>query len=291
MSAVEAPVEVLVLPDAPANRLYFRSLPAVIHRRGLKLALLGVAGPSAAALEVLRLAAEIGLRAMESAVSPLGAEKGVLRLCRQAGAVVPAEPIPFALAPVPADVPAAIREIVAEVREGGGAAGVLRAPLGSPRAVCRRCRHVSRSHSEVTRQCLVDGCECAGFMSLAARVPKVADPSAVRYADFYSRGILDAARSETWVLSPADSRSIGATIGPALAAHARDSSGAPIVGELLLTWLWDAARLFRRETADRADFWGGWSPRHFVRWLNTRSSAPKGTAQPAPGRTFGKGAR
>lgn len=222
--------------------IVFREVPPATHTRALHLAAEGVGGPRAEGADVLRLASEVGLLALEAVVSGTAA-KGVVRLCREAGAHLRAE-----LGEIPEDAPEAVRGVAAELLREGVPAGLLAPPKGS------------------------------------------ADSAEVRYAEAYTLGIQEGEPGATWTLSAADSRAIGSTLGPALRAHAIER-GIAIRGDALITWIRRTVAEFRRTTAHEGQYWSGWTPRAFARWLNQRSSASRSTAQPAARRPFGKEAR
>lgn len=115
--------------------LQFRPpVPPETMRRGNLLAAHGVAGPAGQALDVLRLALEVGLSALEGATGADPAP-GLVRLARKAGAKLGGSEEPQPLRPVPEDAPPAVRALVADVAANGGKAGLLElSPSPKPRA-------------------------------------------------------------------------------------------------------------------------------------------------------------
>src|SRR5271166_2116742 len=95
------------------------------------------------------------------------------------------------------------------------------------------------------------------------------------YREAYERGIRRAAPGATFAVVG----KIGGALGPALRAHALDAERRPLTGEPLLAWIEAEAHAFRLATAERAQYWGGWSVYFFARWLNERAAGPAKTAR------------
>lgn len=91
-----------------------------------------------------------------------------------------------------------------------------------------------------------------------------------KYRDAYERGIRRAAPRVPFAVSG----KVGGILGPALRAHAVDGSGEPLTGEAVIAWIEREAEAFRNATADRGQFFAGWSPFGFTRWLNERAGEP-----------------
>ena len=95
------------------------------------------------------------------------------------------------------------------------------------------------------------------------RRPKPAVTAEQAYRAASDAGIREAAPGKPFALPPGK---IGSILGPAMAAHAPGLRGDP-----LLAWLRQKASLYRKATADSAQYQGGWGIPSFVKWLNTRA--------------------
>lgn len=101
--------------------LVFRTIPAGIMRRGNLLAAAGAAGPVGEARDVLALAVNVGLLALESAGR---GDANAVELCRSAGATL----LDAQLSPVGDDAPPAVRELAEGLAGEGIAVGTLAPP-------------------------------------------------------------------------------------------------------------------------------------------------------------------
>lgn len=95
----------------------------------------------------------------------------------------------------------------------------------------------------------------------------------VLYRQAYERGIRRAA-SDPFVM-------VGTRVGSTLGAVAREHAivnGVLLTGEALLVWIEQNAFDFRTATANEPQYWSGWQPFAFVRWINMRVA--RSTASP-----------
>jgi len=99
-----------------------------------------------------------------------------------------------------------------------------------------------------------------------------------RYREAYERGIKAAAPRVPFAVSG----KVGSILGPALRAHATNGDGKPLEGEAVIAWIERKAEEFRKATSDRGQFFAGWSPYGFTRWLNEHAGEPA-SARPGLG--------
>lgn len=79
-------------------------------------------------------------------------------------------------------------------------------------------------------------------------------------AEAYSAGIREADPSQPFSII---GQRFGSVIGPIARQHAPDLKGAEFYA-----WLRESARKFRTATKDEPQFWGGWQPYAWARWIN-----------------------
>lgn len=106
---------------ARSSGILFRSVPPASMRRANLLAAEGAAGPTCDAGDVLRLAVEVGLLALESAHRGTAS---AVELCRSAGATI----MDAQLSPVGEDAPPAVRELAEGLAGEGVPVGTLAPP-------------------------------------------------------------------------------------------------------------------------------------------------------------------
>ena len=164
----------------------------------------------------------------------------------------------------------------------------------SPRTKCRRsgCDHPLSYHSQGPRlpgsPSCTEGCGCVGFIGPddVAKPPRKAASTSERLAaEAYTAGILDAAPGQPFTLQ---GQKLGATLGRAAAAHAKGADGQPLRGADVAAWYRATARAFRAATDAEPQYWGGWQPFYFEKWLNmgrramSTSGGRTNMLQPAP---------
>lgn len=106
---------------ARSSGILFRSVPPASMRRANLLAAEGAAGPTCDAGDVLRLAVDVGLLALESAHR---GHAPAVELCRSAGATI----MDAQLSPVDESAPPAVQSIARELEAEGVSVGTLVGP-------------------------------------------------------------------------------------------------------------------------------------------------------------------
>lgn len=144
-------------------------------------------------------------------------------------------------------------------------------------AKCRRvgCTCTWGNHDRLVPpfRCISGICACEGFVDAA---PRSVGPAEQAYRDAYERGIRRGAPGLAFGVFGR----VGAVLGGVARVHAV-TNGAPITGAELLRWIEQTAFEFRRATADAPQYWSGWQPFAFAKWINMRGAL---TAQKESGR-------
>lgn len=121
-------------------------------------------------------------------------------------------------------------------------------------------------------RCISGICACEGFVDA-----KPIGPAESAYRDAYERGIRRGAPGLAFGVSGR----VGSILGGIARVHAI-ANGAPLTGASLLTWIEQSAFEFRQATADAPQYWSGWQPFAFAKWINMRAALP--AAKEAPTR-------
>lgn len=157
---------------------------------------------------------------------------------------------------------------------------------------CRRvgCGHTYKRHAEddytipPARGCYETGCECRAFIGpadVAKPLRKAPSSAEAMTAEAYSAGIREAAPNQPFSIV---GQRIGSIVGPVARQHAPGLKGAEFY-----VWLRESAREFRRATAHEPQFWGGWQPYNWAKWMNMGrkvGGTKPSLLQPAPAVTI-----